>query len=73
MYGRLPKQIQSTNGFQGCLASVDLNGEAADPLRTALVPSPLVSEGCDGETKDIMKQVPLHKDKLVSWVVRGKG
>ena len=49
MYGELPSPIASRVGFQGCLASLDLNGEAADPIANALVPSPLVSEGCDGE------------------------
>ena len=51
MYEKLPSQILATSGFQGCLASIDLNGEAADPLRNALVPSPLVTEGCDGEQR----------------------
>ena len=49
MYGTLPKQILSTFGYQGCLASIDLNGEAADPIANALVPSTLIAEGCDGE------------------------
>jgi len=27
MYAQLPRQIRSREGFQGCLASVDLNGD----------------------------------------------
>ena len=49
MYGKLPAEIVSTKGYQGCLASLDLGGEAADPLNNAVVPSSLVEEGCDGK------------------------
>ena len=48
MYGKLPRQIVSRFGYQGCLASLDLNGEAADPINNALVPSDFVNEGCEG-------------------------
>ena len=49
MYGKLPSEILSNVGFQGCLASLELNDEAADPINNALVPSEYVSNGCDGE------------------------
>ena len=49
MYGKLPSEILSNVGFQGCLASIELNGEAADPIHNALVPSEYVSSGCEGE------------------------
>lgn len=58
MYGKLPKEVQATKGYHGCLASLDLNGEATDPLNNALVPSTLVNEGCDG------KMIPL---KCTTW------
>lgn len=49
MYNFLPRQIQSRHGFEGCLASLDLNGESPDTTLDALVPSPLVVPGCEGE------------------------
>ena len=49
MYGKLPQEIVSTFGYQGCIASLDLNGEAANPMRKALVPSEHVTEGCEGK------------------------
>jgi hypothetical protein len=48
MYNLLPRQIQSKHGFEGCLASLDLNGESPDTTLDALVPSPLVVPGCEG-------------------------
>ena len=65
MYSDLPDRIRSTFGFQGCLASIDLNGEAADPINNALVPSPLVKEGCDGEI-----MMTLKKGLIPHWDVR---
>ena len=50
MYGKLPRQIVSSFGYQGCLASLELNGEAADPINNALIPSDFVNDGCEGET-----------------------
>ncbi|KAL1122948.1 hypothetical protein AAG570_003273 [Ranatra chinensis] len=47
-YQQLPKQVQSKHGFEGCLASLDLNGESPDILIDAVVPSSLVAAGCDG-------------------------
>ena len=34
-------------GFQGCIASFETNGGLEDPIKHALVPSPLVEEGCE--------------------------
>ena len=48
MYGKLPAEIVSKFGYQGCLASLDVNGEAVDPIKNVLVPSQHVSEGCEG-------------------------
>lgn len=49
MYDALPKLIQSRHGFEGCIASLDLNGETLDPSGSdALIPSTLVSKGCAG-------------------------
>lgn len=49
MYDGLPRQLLSRTGFQGCIASIEANGELLDPLKDALVPSSLVEEGCEGE------------------------
>lgn len=46
-YGQLPKQILSRHGFEGCLASLDLSGESTDLITDAVVPSSLVTSGCD--------------------------
>lgn len=48
MYGKLPQEIVSKFGYQGCLASLDVNGEAVDPIKNVLVPSQHVNEGCEG-------------------------
>ncbi|XP_076318595.1 neurexin 1-like [Tachypleus tridentatus] len=47
-YNSLPKLVQSKHGFEGCLASLDLNGETVDPITDAIIPSTLVSDGCAG-------------------------
>ncbi|CAN7944120.1 unnamed protein product, partial [Ixodes pacificus] len=47
-YSSLPKLLSSRTGFQGCLASLDLNGEVLHPLDDAVVPSALVARGCQG-------------------------
>ncbi|GFY57669.1 neurexin-3 [Trichonephila inaurata madagascariensis] len=36
-YTTLPKLVQSRHGFEGCLASLDLNGETIDPIKDAVV------------------------------------
>ena len=51
MYSRLPRPLVSKSGFQGCFSSFDTNGELLDPVKHALVPSPLVEEGCEGKVK----------------------
>ena len=51
MYANLPKPLRSKLGFQGCMASIELSREAVDPSKDALVPSPLVTEGCEGRYK----------------------
>ena len=33
MWKELPKPLMSKFGFQGCLASLELNGEMIDPLK----------------------------------------
>ncbi|XP_041704227.1 neurexin 3a isoform X15 [Coregonus clupeaformis] len=48
MYNSLPKLVASRDGFQGCLASVDLNGRLPDLLQDALFRSGQIERGCEG-------------------------
>ena len=66
MYGKLPSEILSNVGFQGCLASIELNGEAADPIHNALVPSEYVSSGCEGELTLIIARSIILKYEMIS-------
>ncbi|KAK2513265.1 hypothetical protein Q9966_016189, partial [Columba livia] len=45
---RLPRLVASRGGFQGCLASLDLNGRLPDLLGDALRRGGHVRRGCDG-------------------------
>ncbi|XP_033622605.1 neurexin 3 isoform X19 [Fukomys damarensis] len=47
MYGNLPKLVASRDGFQGCLASVDLNGRLPDLINDALHRSGQIERGCE--------------------------
>ena len=49
VYRTLPKEIRSRRGFTGCLASLDLNGETPDLIRDAVIPSKLISRGCNSK------------------------
>uniref|UniRef100_A0A3Q2ZN71 Neurexin 3b n=1 Tax=Kryptolebias marmoratus TaxID=37003 RepID=A0A3Q2ZN71_KRYMA len=48
MYQNLPKLVVSREGFQGCLASVDLNGRLPDLINDALFRSGQIERGCEG-------------------------
>ncbi|XP_073790857.1 neurexin-2-beta isoform X27 [Danio rerio] len=47
MYNSLPKLIASRDGYQGCLASVDLNGRLSDLIADALHRVGQVERGCE--------------------------
>ncbi|XP_040599262.1 neurexin 3 isoform X13 [Mesocricetus auratus] len=47
MYSNLPKLVASRDGFQGCLASVDLNGRLPDLINDALHKSGQMERGCE--------------------------
>ncbi|XP_058847720.1 neurexin-3 isoform X13 [Acipenser ruthenus] len=49
MYSNLPKLVASRDGFQGCLASVDLNGRLPDLINDALYRSGQIERGCEVE------------------------
>ncbi|XP_045116786.1 neurexin-1-like isoform X2 [Portunus trituberculatus] len=49
MYTRLPRHIVSRSGFEGCMASLDLNGEAPDPAgKDVPIMANHVYSGCEG-------------------------
>ncbi|XP_034383370.1 neurexin-3b [Cyclopterus lumpus] len=48
MYQNLPKLVVSREGFQGCLASVDLNGRLPDLINDALFRSGQIERSCEG-------------------------
>ncbi|XP_059398909.1 neurexin-2-like isoform X9 [Carassius carassius] len=47
MYNSLPKLIASRDGYQGCLASIDLNGRLPDLVADALHRVGQVERGCE--------------------------
>uniref|UniRef100_A0A8C5B9W4 Neurexin 2 n=1 Tax=Gadus morhua TaxID=8049 RepID=A0A8C5B9W4_GADMO len=55
MYGNLPKLIASRDGYQGCLASVDLNGRLPDLMADALHSVGQVERGCDGPSTTLRR------------------
>ncbi|XP_072407055.1 neurexin-2-like isoform X7 [Chiloscyllium punctatum] len=48
MFNNLPKLVASREGFQGCLASIDLNGRLPDLMADALHRVGLIERGCGG-------------------------
>ncbi|XP_050685086.1 neurexin-1 isoform X2 [Leptidea sinapis] len=51
MYTTLPVGVQSRQGFEGCMSSVDLPGESPSLIEDAVVPSSSLVSGCEGPTK----------------------
>ncbi|XP_026508367.1 neurexin-1 isoform X20 [Terrapene carolina triunguis] len=47
MYKSLPKLVHAKEGFQGCLASVDLNGRLPDLISDALFCNGQIERGCE--------------------------
>lgn len=45
----MPKLVHAKEGFQGCLASVDLNGRLPDLMSEALVCVGQIERGCEGD------------------------
>ena len=58
MWSSLPRIIHSREGYQGCLASIDLNGNTLDLMHDALGPTTGVLPRCTGkfETRDFEKK-----------------
>lgn len=61
MYKDLPKLVHAKEGFQGCLASVDLNGRLPDLMSDALDCVGQIERGCEGEShrKHFFRRVTL--------------
>ena len=49
-YYQLPTKITSRNGFLGCMASLDINGEVVDILDAATFTEKAVTRGCSGKS-----------------------
>ncbi|KAJ8924521.1 hypothetical protein NQ315_007319 [Exocentrus adspersus] len=51
VYAQLPQnEVKSRHGFEGCIAGLDLNGESPNIMEDAVVHSPLVTAGCEGQS-----------------------
>ncbi|XP_030216313.1 neurexin-2 isoform X3 [Gadus morhua] len=61
MYNSLPRLIASSEGYQGCLASVDLNGRLPDLLADALHKVGQVERGCGGPSTTCTEESCLHQ------------
>lgn len=61
MYDGLPKQVRARRGFQGCLASVDLDGKVQDLLQHASeIPDQyrnVIVKGCRGKLHSLLCSV----------------
>lgn len=66
MFNNLPKLVASRDGFQGCLASVDLNGRLPDLIADALHRIGQVERGCDGECGAREFDVTLSQEVFLS-------
>ncbi|KAJ4938795.1 hypothetical protein JOQ06_028261 [Pogonophryne albipinna] len=71
MYGNLPKLVASREGYQGCLASVDLNGRLPDLLNDALFRSGQIERGCEAIAKlrPSKEHLLTHTTKLSATLV----
>ncbi|KAI9542328.1 Neurexin-2 [Dissostichus eleginoides] len=61
MYSILPRLIASREGYQGCLASVDLNGRLPDLLADALHKVGEVEPGCGGPSTTCTEDSCQHQ------------
>ncbi|KAE8750772.1 hypothetical protein FOCC_FOCC002482 [Frankliniella occidentalis] len=65
MFSRLPRQVTAHQGFEGCLASLDLNGESPNLVADAAIPSQQVSEGCTGQSTRCSQNVCANRGVCV--------
>lgn len=55
MYTALPVGVLARQGFEGCMASLDLPGESPSLIEDAVVPSSSLVSGCEGKRKAFWK------------------
>ncbi|XP_050438780.1 neurexin-1a isoform X2 [Adelges cooleyi] len=48
LHKRQAKHMHSRHGFEGCMSGLEYNGESPDMVENAVIPSTLVTAGCDG-------------------------
>lgn len=75
MYKSLPKLVHAKEGFQGCLASVDLNGRLPDLISDALFCNGQIERGCEGTecfTYFILCTSPYKPDIFISDCTIGR-
>ncbi|KAK3926655.1 Neurexin-3, partial [Frankliniella fusca] len=65
LFSRLPRQVTAHQGFEGCLASLDLNGESPNLVADAAIPSQQVSEGCAGQSTRCSQSVCANRGVCV--------
>lgn len=70
MYQNLPKLVVSREGFQGCLASVDLNGRLPDLISDALFRSGQIERGCEGTVAPLRISPPTCCVRFISLIIR---
>ncbi len=74
MYAGMPKHIKSREGFQGCLASLDLDGDSRNILeQRAEIQEEhrhLIVEGCEGNELEhlVLKAILSHLDRLSAYL-----
>ena len=68
MFGHLPHGILSQQGYKGCLATLELAGQAVSPLQEAVVPSDQVVHGCQGKFSPALT---LHQLETPGWGTTG--
>uniref|UniRef100_A0A3Q2VB12 Neurexin 1b n=1 Tax=Haplochromis burtoni TaxID=8153 RepID=A0A3Q2VB12_HAPBU len=59
MYKELPKLVHAKEGFQGCLASMDLNGRLPDLMSDALDCVGQIERGCEGQRNALLTSLIL--------------
>nr|CAD7261985.1 unnamed protein product [Timema shepardi] len=62
---RYPSKIQSRHGYEGCLASLDLNGESPNIMVDAVVPSSQLTAGCEGPSTKCSHNVCANRGVCV--------
>ncbi|KAG1696117.1 Neurexin-3 [Nymphon striatum] len=63
----LPRAIKSTYGFEGCMGSLDLNGDTPDPILDAVVPNEDVISGCAGPSTKCTNSACSNKGVCIQF------